>query len=208
MGIIYQTVNLVNNKKYIGKQWNTLNKKYLGSGKALKLAIKKYGIQNFRKDVLEDLIDDFTTLSEKEIYYINLYDAVHSKEFYNIASGGTGGKTVEKQIWTKESRKKASESAIIRNKNPEYLKKLSIAHIGKKLSEEHKLKLSLSHKNQNNLNLSKKVCQYDLNGKLINVYPSLSEACRQLGKSENCAGSISKCCKNNKYTYLGYKWGF
>lgn len=51
MGIIYQTVNLVNNKKYIGKQWNTLNKKYLGSGKALKLAIKKYGIENFRKDV-------------------------------------------------------------------------------------------------------------------------------------------------------------
>jgi hypothetical protein len=49
--IIYKTTNLINNKIYIGKS-NTNNSDYLGSGKRLKLAIKKYGKENFKKEML------------------------------------------------------------------------------------------------------------------------------------------------------------
>lgn len=41
-GFIYITTNLINGKKYIGQK-KGYNDTYLGSGKILKLAIKKYG---------------------------------------------------------------------------------------------------------------------------------------------------------------------
>jgi hypothetical protein len=50
--IIYKTTNLVNQKFYVGKDTNN-NPNYYGSGKRLKLAIKKYGIVNFKKETLE-----------------------------------------------------------------------------------------------------------------------------------------------------------
>ncbi len=45
--IIYKTTNLVNQKFYVGKDTHN-NPNYYGSGKRLKLAIQKYGIENFK----------------------------------------------------------------------------------------------------------------------------------------------------------------
>ncbi len=54
-GVIYKTINLSNNKEYIGQ---TIQKggrftSYLGSGLILKQAIKKYGKNMFSKEILE-----------------------------------------------------------------------------------------------------------------------------------------------------------
>lgn len=94
-GFIYMTTNLVNGMKYIGKcEYARLNgwEDYLGSGKILKQAIKKYGKDNFHRDIL---IEATTAeeLDKLEQYYIGLYDACNSNEFYNIATGGDGGNT-------------------------------------------------------------------------------------------------------------------
>ncbi len=64
---IYKTINLVDGKIYIGKDVKS-NPTYLGSGVRLKYAIKKYGIDSFKKEVLEDDILDKKTLSEREIF--------------------------------------------------------------------------------------------------------------------------------------------
>lgn len=88
--IIYVTTNLVNNKKYIGKDEKN-NSSYLGSGLQLSHAIKKYGVENFKKEVL-DWGKDKEHLKNLEKYYIALYNAQKSGEYYNIAPGGTGGK--------------------------------------------------------------------------------------------------------------------
>lgn len=87
MAEIYLTTNLINNKKYIGQSKHN-NKNYLGSGKLLKLAIKKYGRENFVKSVLlqGDLSYDILNSLEKSI--IRYYNADKSEEFYNIAEGG------------------------------------------------------------------------------------------------------------------------
>jgi hypothetical protein len=52
--IIYKTTNIVNGKIYIGQDKYD-NPNYLGSGKILQLSFQKYGIENFRKEILENV---------------------------------------------------------------------------------------------------------------------------------------------------------
>lgn len=88
--IIYKTINKIDNKFYIGKDKNN-NPKYFGSGIKLKRAIKKYGIDNFKKEIIDEA-SSIVELNEKEIYWINKLNSI---EFgYNIAEGGTGGNTL------------------------------------------------------------------------------------------------------------------
>jgi len=89
--IIYRTMNIINGKIYVGKSSKECPA-YLGSGKALKLAIKKYGRECFCKTI----IDRATTneeLDEKEIFWIKELNARNPEVGYNIMSGGQGGDT-------------------------------------------------------------------------------------------------------------------
>jgi len=86
MGIIYKTTNLINGKIYIGQDSNN-NENYFGSGKILKRAIKKYGKENFKKEILE-IVDDLTILDEREIYWINELNSTDRNIGYNISKGG------------------------------------------------------------------------------------------------------------------------
>jgi group I intron endonuclease len=92
---IYITTNLINQKKYIGKRKCTCDVKqdtYIGSGKILRSAIKKYGKENFIKNILE-VCETEEICNEREKYWIAFYNAPYSDEFYNIALGGEGGNT-------------------------------------------------------------------------------------------------------------------
>lgn len=95
-GYIYLTTNLLNNKKYIGKHTNkTFNSKYLGSGYLLKQAVKKYGRENFKCELLEECCDKIH-LNNREIYWIKYYNACNDPMYYNIAKGGDGGLNTNK----------------------------------------------------------------------------------------------------------------
>lgn len=94
-GFIYITTNHINNKKYIGQKkydkydhWKT----YLGSGILLSRAINKYGRENFSKEIIEEC-ETRDKLNAREKYWIFYHDAVNSDKFYNLASGGDGGRT-------------------------------------------------------------------------------------------------------------------
>lgn len=88
-GFIYITTNLVNGKRYLGqKEFNQKNwKRYLGSGMAFKNALKKYGKENFRKDII------YICYSKEELnqieYELSVYfDVVESDDWYNLVFGG------------------------------------------------------------------------------------------------------------------------
>jgi hypothetical protein len=87
--IVYLVTNLINNKKYIGI--DSLNcPYYLGSGVFIKKSIKKYGRENFKKEILQ-FCETKEELLECERYWINFFNAVNDKNFYNMREGGQGG---------------------------------------------------------------------------------------------------------------------
>jgi hypothetical protein len=90
---IYKTTNKVTGRIYVGKEKNN-NPEYIGSGIILKQAIKKYGRENFSKDILQICKDKKEWLqAEKDwIKKLNSRDRLIG---YNIALGGDGGKTTE-----------------------------------------------------------------------------------------------------------------
>lgn len=91
-GYIYETTCIPTGKKYIGMhKWSkdTIDPNYIGSGKLLIKAIKKYGFNNFSCRLIESC-NSLEELNEKEIYWIKYYNAVEDENYYNIANGGEG----------------------------------------------------------------------------------------------------------------------
>ena len=88
--IIYQTTNLVNSKIYVGKhQTRNLNDGYLGSGKVIKQAIKKYGRENFKRNILF-MLNSVEEMNSKESEIVN-EEFITRKNTYNLSAGGSGG---------------------------------------------------------------------------------------------------------------------
>lgn len=86
--LIYEIKNNINGKSYIGQYSGESFNKYFGSGKLIKSAIKKYGLENFSKIILEECFNK-TELNEKEIFWIDKLKTIENG--YNLTEGGTGG---------------------------------------------------------------------------------------------------------------------
>lgn len=83
---IYKITNKINGNFYIGKhKTKDLNDKYMGSGKLIKAAIRKHGIENFEKEILETFNTE-EEMNEAEKHYVVLGEGS-----YNLCPGGQGG---------------------------------------------------------------------------------------------------------------------
>jgi len=158
MYTVYKIINIKNSKFYIGvHKTNDPYDNYMGSGTAIKNAIKKYGIENFKKEVIAvfEYKEDAYTLEYE------LTENFNSGMMYNMKRGGIGGwsesaresakrniklescsrggkKSVELKlgIFSPENEEKRLTNSSLGGKN----------NIGKAKSEEHRLKLSESLK--------------------------------------------------------------
>lgn len=86
---VYRITNILDGKFYIGKhQTNDLDDGYFGSGKLIKRAIQKHGIQNFKKEILH-VLETEQEMNEKEKELV-----IIGESSYNICEGGQGGFSV------------------------------------------------------------------------------------------------------------------
>ena len=150
---IYRITNKINGKTYLGKhQTVDLNDSYMGSGKLIRLAIRKHGKENFVKEVLY-VFDTENEMNAKEAELVDV-----GEHTYNMCSGGKGGwsyvndgdtskeykmrggrRAVEKGAgWhSLESRKKAGDFWKKNLQPKEMREKNRIAHLGMKMPDGH-----------------------------------------------------------------------
>ena len=87
---IYKTTNQLNGKTYIGyHSTKDLNDSYLGSGKILKQAIEKHGIDNFTKEILYIFPTKEEALQKESEIVDEAF--VMDSNTYNMKLGGEGG---------------------------------------------------------------------------------------------------------------------
>ena len=167
---VYLGENLITGTKYIGEHFtNNINDNYLGSGKRIKKAIKKYGKNNFKKTILEFFPNKEDAYKAQE-FYIKKYNTLHPNGYNICKFGGSNiiteltrdklSKAGKKRVLTEEHKNKirnTNKSQIPWNKGKKGLQSHSeevkanmrLKHLGKKMSEESKEKNRIAHLKEN-----------------------------------------------------------
>lgn len=201
---VYVVTNQVNGKYYKGKHpTNNLDDGYLGSGRAIKRAIKKYGKENFKREIVK------MCTTEEEAYAFEksfiTRDDVESMNCYNTVYGGVGGPPNE------DLKNKLSDSLR------QYYKTHVSARKGRpcprnsikrtKAQKEHLSKLRKGEKNP----------MYGVRGfahptakavfcvELNKSFGSAMQAAKELGLHFQ---NISKAAQGKRDTCGGYHWKF
>lgn len=215
MYTVYQHKNKLNGKMYFGitsknpiERWGSNGANYKSTPHFYS-AIQKYGWDNFEHNILrENLTKEEACSIEKE--FISRYKTQDRRFGYNVLEGG------QASVLHKEVREKMSVS-MLGNKNgfghpcsEEKKKKISDVQKGKKLSDEHKSKLSEAAKKRHvpcSEDKKKVLSQNYPNKRKIycvetnTVYSSVQECARQLNLY---ATNISKVCNGIHHTTGGY----
>ena len=169
---LYKTICLITGRYYIGiHSTNNLEDDYMGSGKRLRRSVRKYGVENHKKEILE-FFENRELLVEREKKIITP-EILRDKNCMNIQPGGGGGFSTEQQKinshksqlkqkylkendteWVKKKSKKISDSLQLQYKNGERGKKYFFDWSGKTHSDNTKRKIGeinrLKQKGENN----------------------------------------------------------
>lgn len=173
---VYKTTNIINNKFYIGvhRSKDIENDIYIGSGRNLKSAVKKYGRENFIREILFEFDNSEDAFKKESEIVTEDFLKEYNGVIYNMSPGGYGGRIYIQPPWlgkkhTEESKQKISESnkgKIIsaearekesisqkkrlanmdKDKKIEMYRKIAEAGVGRPVSEETRKKLSIINK--------------------------------------------------------------
>ena len=203
-GIVYKWTNIVNSKWYIGSHKGSCSDGYIASGKAIKKAMSKYGMDIFTRDILY-IGEDFRELEE---FLLEVLSAATDKKSYNLKNTATGGYVWAGREDTEEYRAWKLTIGSPGEKNHMYLKthteearlKIGESKLGKPswnkgvkgyMSKEHAEAFSrkgYKHTKEVLANMSsKRQGGSNSNAKPVTIYgstyPTLQEACQALGLS-------------------------
>ena len=146
---VYKIVNSINDKVYIGRTIHTLNYRWKGHLKCLErgdmrhlyCAMRKYGVENFRIELIEECTS-YTEMVEKEVYYCDKYNAYSNG--YNMTTAGEVN-PMECQK-SKDSHDRKMRTPTVRNKISASMRDLRaksdkkilihLGKVGKRVSEK------------------------------------------------------------------------
>jgi len=215
MYIVYQHQNLINGKRYFGITSQNPERRWGKGGNGYKStphfysAIQKYGWDNFSHTIL------YTELTQEQAYEIEKYliatYKTQDRQYgYNILEGGQAT-TIPPEIRDKMSKAmRGNKNGLGHPCSEEKKQKISKAQKGRKLTEDHKKKLSEAAKKRH------VPCTQDKKEKLSKSYPnkkpvycvetnivyeSVQACARELSLY---ATNVTKVCKGIHKTTGGY----
>lgn len=208
MAYIYQIINDINNKIYIGKTEFSIEKRFKEhcrdafkehtEKRPLYAAMRKYGIENFHIELIEETDNPI----EREIYWIE--EKRSFKNGYNATMGGDGTRYIDYDlvIATYNELQNVAETA----------KRLNIDRGSVSLILKNNGIAPLSSAEVNQKRIGKIINQYSLKGEFIQSFPSIKAAADALGKttttSKGATSHIADVCKGKRKTAYGYIWKF
>lgn len=230
---IYEIVNIINDKRYIGQSIN-INARFRSHKNKLRNnqhrnpylqnAWNKYGENNFVFNIVKICDDIELDVFEKQ--YIELYNTCNREFGYNIDNGGNSNKHLstetrekrskahQKENLSEETLKKMSEAAKKRCATPEWKQYYCSVLSGRSLSEETRLKMSESHLYKSHSEETRKKIRKATMGdpvmcvELNLVFECAKDAGIKLNIGNTASGPILECCRGKRKTYGGYHWRF
>lgn len=208
MAYIYQIVNDINDKIYVGKTERSIEERFREHCKdynrrefekrPLYSAMKKYGIEHFHIELLEET----DSPEEREIFWIEQKRSY--KEGYNATLGGDGKHYIDYDLVIAMYLELQNQNEVARR-------------MGISSDTIHTILKSNNVEIIKNSEVSARVTgkiinQYSLDGEYIQSFPSAKSAAESLGKisstSKGASSHISDVCRGKRKTAYGYKWKF
>lgn len=212
MAYIYKITNIVNGKVYIGQtirkpslRWNEHKSESLcptarhGYFYHLHCAIRKYGIESFVFEIIDECPDDERFRIETK--YILKYQSNDPKKGYNYVVEGSG-----RTPYSSQEIKNLWEKGFSRNEIAEILeaKPLTISSRLHGLGISHEEIVNRKRKEKWSDWQSKSVLQYSLDGIFIREWPSATE-CSSAGYHQT---AVSNVCRQEQYSAYGFLWKY
>lgn len=203
MSFIYIITNDVNDKVYIGKTNDRVEKRFREHlydatrffNRPLYAAIRKYGSNHFLIRTIEECSRE--QASAREQYWIGYYDSY--RKGYNATLGGDGRCYTDTDkvfsLW--------NEGLCIKEieKETGYAFKTIVS-----ILNDFDV-TSMERKERGNEKRGHAIAQLDLiTEDVIAIFPSIAEACRALGKVQS--GHFADVCNGKRHSIYGYKWKY
>lgn len=200
---VYIITNLINGKIYIGSttesfqlRWSTHKRSLKGNrhcNRHLQFAVNKYGVENFKFEILEECLSEFCVIREQ--YYLDTL--LFAQEYINNKD--------KRFLELGYNINPLSSSCANRELSDIHKKRIGLRHKDKVLSLESRNKIKIARKSQINTGQIK-VIKLSLEGVELEEYNSIGEA----SKDNNNIGTsnICKCIKGIYKSCAGFKWKY
>lgn len=218
--LVYKITQKETGKAYVGVTKRSLHKRWLAHQsaamrrsvvecRAFHAAIRKYGRAAFETEVLLDGITDPLALEEAEAYYISACNTM-APNGYNLKPRSRG------VVHTKESKARIGNALRGRPKSLAHRKKISqFVKSYRAANPDWNLKHRIKLRGKPNLSRVKPVTGTSIATGVSASFPSITEACRQLGFPKTWICKIARAClgkpRQTGYRMLsvkGYRWAY